>query len=369
MKSFLPFVICLISFSVPVYAQPTLEQTQAELAEAKARQAALEKEIKGIQSTLDDTRDDLVSLSEKIIRNESDLSALEKKIAGRTKEKKDIEGRLEGDRESLGKLILALQRLRQVPPEAAILRPGTPMDMAQSSLLMESILPKLYGRAEDLKHDLSRLNDIVRELERDREIVLKTGEELAARKKEMATLLTTRQSLYKQTDKDYRMQAQAAQRLSAQAASLRELVSRIEENRKKRDALAASAAAPIPQMGEARLPVSGNIRVGFGQTDDIGATSQGLTIDTRPDGLVVSPLGGVVRYAGEFRNYGPMVIVEHQKDYHSLIAGLGRIDTVVGQTVSAGEPVGRLGNASPSTLYYELRRGGAPVDPKGVLKF
>jgi murein hydrolase activator len=78
-------------------------------------------------------------------------------------------------------------------------------------------------------------------------------------------------------------------------------------------------------------------------------------------------MGGVVRYAGYFKNYGQIIIVEHQKDYHSLIAGLARIDTVVGQSVAAGEPVGVLAKSSSDggkpTLYYELRLNGEPVNP------
>jgi septal ring factor EnvC (AmiA/AmiB activator) len=109
------------------------------------------------------------------------------------------------------------------------------------------------------------------------------------------------------------------------------------------------------------------IRVGYKQTDDIGAESQGLTIEGRPSALVVAPMGGVVRYAGYFKNYGKIIIVEHQKDYHSLIAGLSKIDTVVGQSVSAGEPIGTLPKTSADggkpSLYYELRLSGEPVNP------
>jgi septal ring factor EnvC (AmiA/AmiB activator) len=73
-----------------------------------------------------------------------------------------------------------------------------------------------------------------------------------------------------------------------------------------------------------------------------------------------------VRYTGPFKNYGQLVIIEHQKGYHSLVAGLDRIDTVVGQSVSAGEPVGILGPAPDGgkpSVYYELRHKGQPVNP------
>ena len=108
------------------------------------------------------------------------------------------------------------------------------------------------------------------------------------------------------------------------------------------------------------MPVSGIIRINYGQQDEIGAPSEGLHIEGRQGGLVVSPMGGIVRYTGPFRRYGQLIIVEHKKGYHSLVAGLARIDTVVGQSLAAGEPIGILGDAN---LYYELRYKGRPVNP------
>ncbi len=77
-------------------------------------------------------------------------------------------------------------------------------------------------------------------------------------------------------------------------------------------------------------------------------------------------MGGEIRFAGTFKNFGNMIIIEHEGGYHSLVAGLARIDTVVGQKVAPGEPVGVLpsGNPeNPAEVYYELRLNGRPVNP------
>jgi septal ring factor EnvC (AmiA/AmiB activator) len=82
-------------------------------------------------------------------------------------------------------------------------------------------------------------------------------------------------------------------------------------------------------------------------------------------------MGGIVRFADDFKNYGKLVIIEHKNGYHSLLGGLGRIDSAVGQPVKAGEPIGILPKASSRggkpALYYELRRNGNPVDPGLIL--
>jgi septal ring factor EnvC (AmiA/AmiB activator) len=79
---------------------------------------------------------------------------------------------------------------------------------------------------------------------------------------------------------------------------------------------------------------------------------------------VVAPWDGRVEFAGPFRGYGQILIIEHGDGYHSLLAGLERIDVAVGQALVAGEPVGvvKSGEGKPS-LYLELRRHGQPIDP------
>jgi septal ring factor EnvC (AmiA/AmiB activator) len=271
---------------------------------------------------------------------------------------------------------MALKRMDDGPRDILILKPGAPLETAQSALLLETILPRLYQRANSLKTDLARLDELIKNLARDKRDAEKTALQLAEEQKKMTALLSDREKAYRRTAGDLKTQTQTARRLASEAQTLKDLIGRIEQNRQKQENLSRQNASlsrlkttPPPKMGAGRLPVSGTIKVGFGQTDDIGAQSQGLTLDARPGALVVSPLGGVVRYTGEFMNYGPMVIIEHQKDYHSLIAGLGKIDTVVGQSVLAGEPVGRLVNSGFPSLYYELRHNGQPVNPGRILKY
>ncbi len=356
-------------------------QIETEKKQTEARKAALEAQSEKLHEDMAKTQDQLVGIASDVKKNETRLSGLEKRMAENRIEQDAIQTRLKKDKNSIGNLVLALERLERTPPEAILARPGAPLETAQSAMLLQSILPNIYGRAESLKKDLNRLDALLKEMESDQAEVKATALSLSAKQDEIGKLLKTRKNLYAKTQTDLRAQDQALREISARARNLQDLVSRIEqreeENRTK--ALAAAEAAneparaaalrptPIPKTGDAQLPISGMIRVGYKQMDDIGAESQGLTIEGRPRALVVAPMGGIVRYAGYFKNYGQIIIVEHQKDYHSLIAGLARIDTVVGQSVAAGEPVGTLAKSSPDggkpTLYYELRLNGEPVNP------
>ncbi len=123
---------------------------------------------------------------------------------------------------------------------------------------------------------------------------------------------------------------------------------------------------PFPDTGASlRMPARGRVVRRYGQSGGTEGTSKGINIKARNGAQVVAPYDGQVVYAGPFRGYGQILIIEHGGRYHTLLAGLDRIDAVVGQWLLAGEPVGTLSsppNGNPE-LYFELRRAGEPINP------
>lgn len=128
------------------------------------------------------------------------------------------------------------------------------------------------------------------------------------------------------------------------------------------------AAIPAPGAGIARrLPVSGRIVSRFGDVHE-GQERPGITYATPPGATVLTPFAGRVAFAGPFRHYGLLLIVEHGDGYHTLLAGLGRLDARVGDRVTAGDPIGAMADGGGTAyLYLEVRRGGDPVDPAPLL--
>jgi septal ring factor EnvC (AmiA/AmiB activator) len=115
--------------------------------------------------------------------------------------------------------------------------------------------------------------------------------------------------------------------------------------------------------GRLRFPARGS-RVGhYGESTGFGPRAQGITLRTRPRAQVVAPHDGRIVFAGPFRNYGLILIISHGEGYHSLLAGLSKLQTVVGQSVLSGEPVGVMGGDGKRSLYVELRRKGTAIDP------
>jgi len=133
----------------------------------------------------------------------------------------------------------------------------------------------------------------------------------------------------------------------------------------------AGATLRMPARGRVvrratlRMPARGRVVRRYGQSGGTGGTAKGIDIEARSGAQVVAPYDGQVVYAGPFRRYGQILIIEHGGRYHTLLAGLDRIDAIVGQWLLAGEPVGTLGSPQDGNpeLYFELRRAGQPINP------
>jgi septal ring factor EnvC (AmiA/AmiB activator) len=114
------------------------------------------------------------------------------------------------------------------------------------------------------------------------------------------------------------------------------------------------------------MPVRGRVvRLYDQESETAGAATKGISIQARSGAQVVAPFDGKVAYAGPFRGYGLILIIDHGERYHTILAGFDRIDAVVGQWVLAGEPVARMGDPTGDNpeLYFELRRTGQAINP------
>ncbi len=371
--------LSVFCFCSQAYASPpvpgrkkTPEIIKQDLQAQKQQQAELEKKSKAIESELEDLRGDLVSTAKDVQDNEKTLLELEDGMRALEAEKSQIQGRLENDRKSISHLILALQRISRVPPQALIAQPDAPLKTAQSHMLMRDIIPALHKQAQELQTNIERLDRISEEMALKKERTIEASKILHKEQKRLETLASKKESLYREANKDLRAQEIMVERISLQAKNLQDLVYRLERNNEEersRNLTGQAIKRPkgsIPSAGTGRLPVPGAITIAFNEPDNFGAPSQGLTIKGRSGSLVTAPMGGVVRFVGPFKNYGNMVIIEHQNKYHSLIAGFEKIDTLVGQKVTAGEPLGKMfseKSGKTPKIYYELRHDGTPVNP------
>lgn len=130
----------------------------------------------------------------------------------------------------------------------------------------------------------------------------------------------------------------------------------------------------IRAKGSVLLPVQGRRVLAFGDKTQYGGQSKGLVLETRHSAQVTSPCDGWIVFAGEFRTFGQLLIINAGDGYHILLAGLSQIDVQLGQFVLTGEPVGLM-TAAPKAakasaqgnapvLYIEFRKDNKPIDPE-----
>ena len=334
---------------------------------------SLQKNAKKAGKAFKKTQKKLVNMSAKVQQNESALFELENRLGVLKIEQDQIQKDLRRERASMAQIISALEKVRRTPPQALIARPGAPIDTARGAMLLERVLPILYSKAQSLKDKSESYRANEEELITKQEELIILRKQLDGQEKELKTLLVQREQQYAKASTNLKQHENEIKRVSKEAKNLAELIQNLEAERTRRAREMAAAQrgngieqAALPPLGKSQLPLRGTIRTRYNETDGFGAKSKGVSIEARAGSLIVAPMNGTVRFAGFFKNYGNMVVIEHSDGYHSLIAGLEKIDTVLNQNVSAGEPLGRLYNPDDGkmpTLYFELRQKGKAINP------
>ena len=184
-----------------------------------------------------------------------------------------------------------------------------------------------------------------------------------AERAELINLATRRRASEAQLASEAAAAEQRARTLAAEARSLRELAQRAAANARPRPGAGSAAPAVIPAAWV--VPAEGRIARAFGERNAGGAASQGVVLRTNAGAQVVSPGAGEVAYAGVFRSYGQVLILNLDGGYALVLTGLDSIRVRVGDAVRAGQPVGEMtaSDTPAPELYVEVRRGGRVVNP------
>jgi len=359
-------------------AQKKLEQLEAEIAAQEAQKATLEATTKKALSEAERLSKELVVLARDIRISEANATRIEVRIASLEAEEAKKEALLEGRRDELLELLSALERLSKRPAALALLQPKEALSTARIASLMGTIVPDINAKAGTLRVELTSLAEIQTALSNQRFSLKNTLERLTDNQLKIGSLVRRRQSEARKAQTDARKIARDLQEIAAEAAGLKELIEKLARAAAKRaesDALTARPDNRRPAFGfrnrpmaelkgSLPYPVMGSIVNRFGAKEVVGQ-AHGIKIKARPGAQVVAPYDGKIVFAGPFREYGQLLIIEHGGGYHSLMAGFGELYGAVGQWVLTGEPVGAMAPANRlAPLYLEMRRSGEAINPE-----
>lgn len=379
--------------------QEKLKSVEQQLDQGRAQQQQLEQTAEALAEELANLRADGVQAAGEAQAHETAATEIEGQLKSLSADEAAKAAALARDRAHEAELLASLARLARNPPEALALGPMAPEDAIRSGLLLGATVPRLQAEAQVLSRDLAELKRLRSEIGQKRLALDQERQGLAMQRARIETLIQRKTQLREQALKSAEQTRQRLDQLSGQAKDLKELIDRLEAERKEaeqREAeekarLAAIPRAEAPSRGEdvrapapvevdptkpktirsfakARgamvFPVSGTLTVRYGELNEFGVSNKGLTLVTRPGAVVVAPFDGRIEFAGPFKGYGQILIILHGDGYHSLLAGLDRIDGAVGDWLVAGEPVGTMASGEPKPrLYLELRHDGQPINP------
>ena len=378
----------------PTAPDEELGQVKQQMDESAQRQKDMTAAVAASIKAENDLSQKLVALARTIQSEEEALTLSEDKLEKMAREAVTIRADLAARQDELSRVLAGLQRLEQNPPPALVVAPGDALGALRSAMLFGAVVPEMRSKAEELAAKLSRLDQIHAMSASEKAKAAETLRALQASRVAVAALVESKHQERRGQEQALVAERQRATALAARAKSLQQLLDQLAAARLKAEAEKTAAAraedeerhrqeamlaGPKLNLAEARgklsYPAQGDILKRFGEPDGLGGTLKGLAIATRDGAQVVVPADGRIEFAGPFRSYGQLLILDAGEGYLMLLAGLDTMTAATGQTVRAGEPVGMMGKGPSSVtllgdelrdnrpvLYVELRKNGETIN-------
>jgi septal ring factor EnvC (AmiA/AmiB activator) len=361
---------------------PSLPEQRAQLNAASKAAKDAEARAQRLQRAAANERDEArrarareAAIAASIQAAEAEIVAARARIAVVDRMLGQQRTRLVEQQGPITRLMAALQSLARRPAVLGLVQPGSTADIVHVRAVLGAVTPAMRARTADIRAEIAR----TRQLRDGAQLAAKTLADGRARLQNDRLALVRAEGEHRLKSVGYRREAMfESDRALALGEQARDLVDQMDVMGEAAETQAALAALPgplpRPTAGETpaarvrsgpppyRLPVAGTVVTGLGELSDTGVRARGLTLVTAPGAEIVAPTAGRVIYAGRFRRYGNIVIVDHGGGWTSLIAGLDAVLVKVGDTLAQGAPLGRAPQGNAPRITVELRRQGRPVD-------
>jgi murein hydrolase activator len=400
-------------------AKQKLNQTEQQLQSNRAKEQGLTQDLAALAAERAKLNSELIEAGKGVQASEAKLSETEAKLAELTDQVTIIKNSITERKETIVKMLSAMQRIGRTPPPALVTRRDDALAVVRSAMLLADVFPELKYQADNLSRELEGMVTLENGIRDQRDAEKGERDRLSSEQARVDRLLEEKRRAMAQGEAELAQIKQAVSDQAQTVTDLSELMDRLDAQiakvevaqydaeiaaekalraREQQQALATPANENVVEIkpestkvafaspdrlkpampfdaakGSLRLPAQGRRVKRFGDADATGGTVKGISLQTRAEARITAPADGWVVYAGEFRSYGQLLIINAGGGYHVLLAGMSRIDVSLGQFVLAGEPIAVMGNsAAPSqgvddssrpVLYVEFRKDGRPIDP------
>jgi septal ring factor EnvC (AmiA/AmiB activator) len=354
---------------------------RAKASAAQQRSQRLEMSAAAARNQAEQARSRSAAVAARVQGAEADIDAAEARIAIIERLRRDQRARLAIQQGPMIRLMAALQALARRPAALTLVQPGSLDDLVHVRALLSAIVPVVEARTAGLRAEVARGRDLRNQADRALALFAQSQQALVTQRNTLAALALERRRASDALSGSAIVEQDRALAMGEEARDIGELMTRIGASAEVRSTLetlpgptlrpikpgearalpAATSANATGGQAPYRLPVIGQVITGLGEVSATGIRARGLTIATRPGAQVVAPTGGRIAFAGPYRGYGNIVIVDHGRGWTTLITSLAALDVRVGDAVDQGSPIGKAGASRP-TITVELRKMGQPID-------
>ncbi len=347
-----------------------LEQLRSAIEASRQRVGAYEREGRGLLETLEALDRAAAALEADVRRAAGEAEAARRSLASLEAARERQGRRLAGTRAALATRAVALYKAGEVGPVRVLFAPGGPRDF----LARVGALRRLIGRdAELLARHREQAAALAEAESRARAASAReatAARELAARSAALDREREGKRRLVARIGADRARERGALIEFETAARALEQALGALEEEPAGPEA--GAAGPPFASLrGALPAPLEAPIVGEFGRVVDAEFRTKTFRKGVEfaaPRGTPVAAVApGRVRYAGWFSGYGRLVILDHGDQYFSVSGHLDEVQVSVGQTLARGDRIGSVGESGSLAgprLYFEIRRGSEPLDPR-----
>ena len=365
----------LAAAQVPSLAeqQGRLRSANAQSQAAMARAKALERAAAGERDQAAQARAQEQAAAERIKAAEADIAAALARIGIVDRRLAEQRIRVAERQGPILRLIAALQSMARRPPVLGLVQPGSTQDMVHVRAVLGTAMPVVEARTRQVRAELARIRGLRTQATAAVASLREARGRIESERVALVRLEGEHRARSQQLGRGALVESDRAIALGERA---REIVDQMESAGEAAEIQGDLAAlpGPLPRTGDAatprrsaggapyRLPVAGQVVTGFGELSATGVRARGVTLACAPGAPVIAPASGRIVYAGPFRGYGAVVILDHGRGWTSLVTGLGTVSVKLGDQVGQGAAIGRAPGGDFPQVTIELRRRGEPMD-------
>lgn len=363
-------------------AHKALVEIRQSILLSRERVAFLTRQVERLKKDQRALSDALIKAAKAVRVAANDIAEREKKLKKMIEKQAQVHQTLKSNRAEFAEVLALLERMGLNPPPALMVRTEDALASVRSSVLLGAIVSQMQEKVQVLTASLKELTNLHHSIATEYATLKTKMQNQAEQQKRLELLLDEKAKLQKKSEEELTEQQQKNIILAKKAQSLEELILELDRQSKLSSDVSVQVQKNLQLLEQANFesrkgsllfPVAGKKIQHMNNSSQM--TRFGEMIETEASAVVISPADALVAFAGPFRSYGQLIILNVGNGYHIVLIGMSRINVTQGQFVLAGEPLGTMGmqfiansvaldiGKTTPMLYIEFRKQGKPVNP------